>query len=401
MIAELEICHSCLARAVNVVLDCGPQPVGNRFLHSRHAAESLFPLVVGQCAACGLIQLGHPAPVDELRPRFDWISYTEPDAHLDALVEELTRLPGIVQQSHVGAVVLGQDKTLECFEKRGFRNTWQIDLQRDLGVAGPYAGTETLQSRLTPASAGCIAEKQGLFDLLVVRHMVEHAHHVQEFLAAIRSMIKPDGYAIFEVPDCETAFATCDYSILWEEHVFYFMPATFRHCLETAGFAVLGLQRPTYSLVALTRPQPALQPPRVPPLVLQAEIDRMSHFASSLPRLRQCTQDALRRLSGPVAFFGAGHMACTYISLLELGGALDCVVDDHPQKRGMFMPGSRLPVVGSDALAHRGITACISALSPGSEARVAAKNASFTAAGGRFLSIFSGRPNSLLIESCD
>ena len=400
MMAETEVCHSCLARAVKVTLDCGPQPVGHRFLQLRNEPESLFPLVVGQCGDCGLIQLSHPAPVDEIRPRFDWISYTEPDAHLDALVEELTGLPGIGHESNVGAVVFGNDKTLECFERRGFRHTWQVDLQRDLSVTEPNAGTETLQSRLTPESAGYIAEKQGLFDLLVVRHMVEHAHQVRAFLTAIRRMLKPGGYAIFEVPDCETALATCDYSILWEEHVFYFTPTTFRHCLEMAGFAVMDLQRPRYSLVALTRQQAAVQVSQISTGVLQDEINRMSHFASSLSRVRQSTQEALRRLSGPVAFFGAGHMACTYISLLDLGGMLDCVVDDHPEKRGKFMPGTRLPVVGSDALAERGITACISALSPESEARVAARNASFTAAGGQFFSIFAGKPNSLLIESC-
>ncbi|HBJ82284.1 MAG TPA: hypothetical protein DDZ88_00080 [Verrucomicrobiales bacterium] len=402
MTVRLEVCHSCREKAVVALLDCGPQPVGHRFLTSAGQEEGLFPLVVSQCRACGLIQLSHPAPVDEIRPRFDWISYNEPDAHLDALVEALSKLPGLLRESHVGAVVVGGDKTIECFQQRGFANIWRIDLQRDLDVCEPNSGTETLQARLTPEAAARITHEQGLFDLLVVRHMVEHAHEARSFLAAIQQMLKPGGYAIFEVPDCSRAFDACDYSILWEEHVFYFMPFTFRHCLETAGFQVLDLQQPTYSLVALTRKE-SVQAQKLHADILKTEIDRMQHFSESLPRIRKATQECVSSLhteNGPVAFFGAGHMACTYINLLELHQELDCVVDDHPQKRGLLMPGSHLPIIGSDSLAERGVKVCLSALSPESEAKVIRNNPHFTAAGGKFLSIFAGRPNFMPIRSC-
>lgn len=393
-----DTCHSCRASAVKVMLDCGPQPVGHRFLSAADEEEYLHPLVVGQCGACGLVQLCHPAPVDEIRPRFEWVSYNEPDAHLDDLVAELAGLPGITASSHVGAVVFGGDKTLERFEQRGFTNTWRVDIQRDLDVQEPFSGTETLQERLTPDSAERIVRHEGLFDLLVVRHLVEHAHDLRRFLGGIRAMLKPGGFAVFEVPDCEKAFTACDYSILWEEHVFYFMPATFRHCLETAGFGVERISRPTYSLVALTQKM-EVPLPVMPSEVLETEKKRMSSFATSLPRVRSEVRASLARLGGRSAFFGAGHMACTYLSLLELGTLVECVIDDHPMKRGRLMPGTHLPIEGGKALLRRGIRLCLSALGPESEAKVAARHVSFTASGGRFLSIFEDRPNSLFSAS--
>ncbi len=393
-----EVCHSCGVTAVSEMLDCGLQPVGNRFLSTSTEPEFKHPLVVGQCESCGLVQLSHPAPVAEIRPRFDWISYNEPDAHLEAMVDELAALPGITPDSHVGAIVFGSDKTLEKFVKRGFSNIWRIDLLRDLEIEEPFSGTETLQDRLTLDSAAKIASREGLFDILVIRHLLEHAHEARQFLAGIRKLLKPGGYAVFEVPDCETAFTTCDYSILWEEHVFYFMPATFRHCLESAGFGVMELQRPTYSLVALTRMTDA-SPGRITEQTLESEKERMNRFAASLPTVKRAIREALHRKVGPVAFFGAGHMACTFLSLLELNDVVECVIDDHPMKRGRLMPGTHLPIEGSDALERRGIRTCISALSPESEARVVGRNTAFTSSGGRFCSIFAGRPNSLLSKS--
>lgn len=406
MMGGANICHACQQKAVVDILDCGPQPVCNRFLVDPVAPEAAFPLIISQCDGCGLIQISHPAPVEEIRRRWDWISYNEPEGHLDALVDELAGQPGITHESSIGAIVFGADTTIPRFQQRGFQRTWRIDLQRDLGVNDRNAGTETIQDRLTLETASTIVQRLGQFDLLVVRHMVEHAHAPRRFLAAIRSLLKPGGLAVFEVPDCEQAFATCDYSILWEEHVFYFMAVTFRHCLEAAGFAVMAIQRPAYSLVALTRAKPSVADDTkgLSADLVAVEKARMKSFADSLPKKQNAIGAFLteaRVQGGSIAFFGAGHLACMYINLLQLKLHLDCIVDDHPKKRGLFLPGSRLPILGSESLTQRGIKLCLSALSPEAEAQVARNNPDFLANGGKFLSIFAGRANSLPVPLCD
>jgi SAM-dependent methyltransferase len=383
-------CHSCRQTAVRDILDCGRQPVSNRFLPSADAPETMFPLIVGQCTACGLVQISRPVPAAELRAGFDWIRYTEPDDHLDALVGELARLPGITTTSRVGAVVFGGDTTTTRFQEHGFQNLWRVDLRRDLGVEEPCAGTESIQERLTPATAQEIVSRCGLFDLLVVRHMMEHAHEVRRFLAAIQAMLRPGGYAVFEVPDCERPFAELEYSILWDEHVFYFMPATFRHCLARAGFDMLDLQRPRFSLVAITRKTDS--PRAIAPCaadVLVAELARAEKFARGLPARQVAVTKALKA-GGKTAFFGAGHQGCIYINLLGLKFELAFVVDDLPQKQGLFMPGSRLLIRPSSALADAGVRVCLSSLGAETDRKVAAKNKVFLAQGGQFRSIFAG-----------
>ena len=65
------------------------------------------------------------------------------------------------------------------------------------------------------------------------------------------------------------------------------------------------------------------------------------------------------------------------------------VIDDHPKKEGMIMPGSGLKVVPSTDLLSRGIQVCISTLSPESEIKVRVKLATFFDAGGRFVPAFA------------
>ena len=79
----------------------------------------------------------------------------------------------------------------------------------------------------------------------------------------------------------------------------------------------------------------------------------------------------------------------------EVEDAIDCVIDDNPHKRGLFMPGSRLPIVGSSALLERGIRLCLLSLNPIGEQKVIEKNAAFVAAGGAFASIFPASERAL------
>ena len=76
------------------------------------------------------------------------------------------------------------------------------------------------------------------------------------------------------------------------------------------------------------------------------------------------------------------------VNLLGLKDLLGFVVDDDPNKKGLLMPGSHLPISGSAALLERGVALCLLNMSPESEEKVVAKNKAFLEAGGTFASVF-------------
>ena len=230
-------CLICGEGAVEPLLDFGPQALCNRYLARADEAEALFGLALGQCEGCGLIQIVWPAAPKEVKPRFDWLTYSEQEGHLDDLVERVCAQPGVNQDSVVGAISFKDDSTVARFQKRGFGRTWRLEAGADLGIQDAAAGLETVQEALSAARAEQIAARRGAADVLIVRHILEHAHQTRPFAGALQRLVKPNGLLVFELPDCRPALERCDYSMPWEEHIAYFTPETFRRSLAALGFS--------------------------------------------------------------------------------------------------------------------------------------------------------------------
>ena len=212
-------CQACRSRDLDLLREFGPQPIMNRFHDSPGGTDECHPMTVVQCRACSLIQLSEHPTADQLRPRVDWISYAEPEAHLDRLAEHLTALPGITADSRVHGLSFKDDPLLQRMERRGFRHTWRADLRRDLGIEFMGAGVETIQDRVTRQGACRPAGDGPGADLLVARHILEHAHDLGGFWAALGASLNPGGYLVIEVPDCYRSFRDLDNTTLWEEHI--------------------------------------------------------------------------------------------------------------------------------------------------------------------------------------
>ena len=125
-----------LESADEKLVDFGLQPVSNRFTlpDSKDAVPS-FPLQLRVNTDTGLVHLGQPFPLGEVKPRYDWLTCYEPEDHLDNLVEKLIELPNITKQSVFGAYSFKDDSTLCRLEQLGFINNWRIDPKLDLGIS--------------------------------------------------------------------------------------------------------------------------------------------------------------------------------------------------------------------------------------------------------------------------
>ncbi|MDP1871807.1 MAG: methyltransferase domain-containing protein [Gallionella sp.] len=380
-----------------LLIDFGLQPVSNRFLHPDSTdVVPDFSLQLRIDADTGLIHLGTPFPVEALKPRYDWLTCFEPEDHLDDLARQLVALPEISPDSVFGAYSFKDDSMLRRLERLGYANTWRIDPAEDLAVTDPCANVETYQRELTTARALAIAARRGRCDVMIVRHVAEHAHDLPAFIDAIRVMVKPRGYIVWEVPDCERVLTMGDCTTVWEEHQYYFTRYTFRRVLIDAGFTVVDYASVPYvlenSLVAIV--QEGMEPAHSDdPLAVAAEMERARHFVQKIQTRSIAVHHKLehwRRTRGEIALFGAGHLSCAFLSLMQASSLMCCVIDDNPNKKGLQMPVGGLHIAGSEVLNSGRIGVCLLGLNPLNQAGVIAKHQKFVDQGGIFASIFPG-----------
>lgn len=392
-------CRVCGFARTAPVLSVPDHPVCTRFLPERDAEQPLFPLSLVSCEGCATVQLDAPVPVEQLVAPYDWIRYNEPEGHLDALAEAIRSRYAVGADTVVCGVSSKDDTLLQRLEKLGAGRTWRVDLAADLDVAAPGAGLETIQDRLSPERAAALATRHGAADVVIARHIFEHAYDLRRFATAVVALAKPGGLVVFETPDCSASFAAGDCTVVWEEHLVYLTPGSYRGLVTASGLGVVDEFVYPYpyenSLVIVAS---ASQGARTPVVDLAAERQLTADFARKVDarrtRVRRWLRD-IREAGAVVAMFGAGHLACTFLRMMDVADEIDCVIDDHPRKQGLFMPGSRLPIVPSSAMADRGVSVALMTLSPESEAAVARKQQPFVDGGGRLLSIFPNSPRAL------
>lgn len=377
---EKSTCTVCNQNAVKTVTDFGLQPPANRFIFQKTAEneQEIYPLALGHCINCHTIQLGRRMPMQAMKPRYSWLQYNEPEQHLDDVALHLSKLPGVGPSSRMLGLTYKDQSTLDRLAKLGLP-----------------AGTCYTAEEFNIFNSPClnVRESQEKVDLLIARHVVEHAENATALILMLKELIAPNGYLVLELPDSEKILRAKNYAFIWEEHISYFTEHSLVLLAKSVGAKLAWTARYPYDfedslMLALQWPLETNHYVEKSKLDVENLLQEFNQeFAESKMQWRKILQN-YREQGHKVAVFGAGHLAVKWINFLELSDLLECVIDDHPNKVGMCMPGSRLPILPSNTLYDRNIKVCISTLSPESEKKVRGKHARYFEEGGIFISAF-------------
>lgn len=403
-------CTACGGQSVEVLLDFGSQAFSNRFTRADSensnslycgdcAANSTYHLRLGSCTACLTVQLIEPPSPEQIRMAQGGVSYTEPEAHLDDVVAYISALPEISKISQIMGLSPIDGRLLEKLKLAGFVNTIVLQQEEHLGIAEPGAGIETIQACVI-REAGAIRQKLGVSRLVVARAIVEHSHNVQEFLSALKILAGPEGYILLELPDCERDFRLFEYSSIWEEHICYFTRQSLSRCLLRAGLELLRLATYEYPYESISSVllRASSSSENLLPSPSEDERELIRQYKLSLTQVRLQCKKVLETYKGQnrkTVIFGAGHLAVSFIKLLQVEEYIDAVIDDNPQKQGRTMPGTSIPIFASSVLEDKHVGLCLLSLSHDSEAKVRASNRSLAAFSGDVKSIFQNSPDSI------
>jgi SAM-dependent methyltransferase len=406
--AARETCRLCDSHKLRPVVDLGETPLANEFPHEPAGdgpAQESFPLYLALCEGCGHVQL--PVVVDPVRLFRDYVyvSGTSPvfvehfRRYAAALLPELTPNDLVVE---IGS----NDGTLLRFFKEAGMRVLGIDPAVDIAERATNSGVPTWASFFDSAARRTIDAVHGKARLVVANNVFAHADDLAGIAKNVRKLLTDDGRFVFEVSYLGDVVDKCLFDTVYHEHLSYHSLTPLVQFLHRCGMWVYDAERvdthggslrvtavPIPHLFEQLKPPVCVVSPRAVRLVLE-EADKGLHTVETLAGLQaRITNEAsamnaqlraIKERGGRIAGYGAPAKATTLLCTFGIADCLDFVVDDSPLKQGRWLPGGRVPVLPSGAIAERKPTHVL-VLAWNFAESIREKLAAFTAAGGEII----------------
>jgi SAM-dependent methyltransferase len=333
-----------------MVFSLGDMPLPNLLLDYPGEPYSKYPLDLFVCSDCTLAQLGATVPPEKMFTDYTFLtSCSAPFVkHAEDLVARMVARGAEFLNKNSLVVEIGSNDgyLLQHYKNRGIPV---------LGIdpAGPPAmnaqilhGITTLQMYFTNELAEKIVAGRGQVEVIHANNVLAHVPDVNDFVKGIKTLLKPEGVAIVEIPNAE--YLTFDQ--IYHEHVFYFTPLSLTRLFERHGLWVTSfewIETHGGSIRAFVSHAGHLAAEAVPSSLFDWNV-----FALRADLVRNRLREMLTLLR-PYRIAGFGASAKATILLNYIGEAaenIEYIVDETPLKQRKFIPGPGITVMSLESM---------------------------------------------------
>lgn len=332
------VCRSCNA-SVEFLLDFGNQPIVNN-LQVEPGDVPKFPIEVGGCSYCGLVQILNPIDPAEFYTNYANSSSVKREPHLEKLIEKLESL--LPKNAKIIDVGCNDGKFLSRLRESGFNDLHGLEPTKNMSERAINAGFGVFNSYLDSAKSREIVAETGLFDCVTLRQVLEHIENLSDFGVALRNLLKPNGLLVIEVPDAQSHFDLPDFA-LWEEHINDFSLGSLKHFLRQHGLEVIDSYKTQFSGVCLTVLSRLVDTGSVDVEPVSQIVDSFRKWAKCFDPFRSQVQAELQYFASrdlPIALYGVGSRSSFFLNVTRSMGNISFAIDDDPAKQGKYLPGT-------------------------------------------------------------
>ena len=338
-------------------------PLANAYLTGPelHQPEAFYPLRVFVCEKCLLVQLEEFESPEHIFGEYAYFSSYSGSwlAHCKAYAQQMLTELKLDGESHVVEVASNDGYLLQYFVEAGIPvtgiepavNVADAAIERGIPTRVEFFGAE-LGKRLADDGAGA--------DLLIANNVLAHVPDLNDFVAGIRHVLKPDGIATLEFPHLLQLMRHNQFDTIYHEHFSYFSMLAVERILSANGLYVFDVHElPTHggSLRLLVRHTERASHPTVGRVaeLLQKErefgLEDIPTYLAFADRIRSVKLELLefvisaKREGRRIAAYGAPAKGNTLLNYCGIGrDFIDFTVDVSPAKQGRYLPGTHIPV---------------------------------------------------------
>lgn len=365
-----QTCRSCGSSRLELVIDLGLQPLANNLLAvtDLNKPEPKYPLAVQVCLDCWLMQITHIVPPTALFSEYIYFS-----SFSDAMLKHAREASQFYIQekcldksSLVIEVASNDGYLLKNFVSAGIPALGFEPAQNVAEVARAN-GVETYCAFFGLESATDIKRSRGNADLILGNNVFAHAPDSNDFVAGLKTLLKPDGWIVLEFPYGVEMIDNVEFDTIYHEHVFYYtlaplLPLLSRHGLE--AFHVENLQIHGGSLRIFIAHQNAevvrdslTQAVEVEELKGVKTVDYYRRFSDRAQKVKTdliCFLNEQKLARKRVASYGASAKGSTLLNYIgETANSVEFISDRSTYKQGKFSPGHHIPIVTAEELEEK------------------------------------------------
>lgn len=359
-------CPLCKNHNIYNLLELSSIPLVN----SPYKSPGKYPLVVYFCRKCGLLFVNTPKHPGDIFRNYTYFSSFSSTwlSHCKTLFNEIKDNYLTDKNSRIVEIASNDGYMLKIFDEYGYKNILGIEPSAAAAAEALKSGIPTLNEFFTESLSGKpYLNKKA--DCVIALNVLAHVPDIHDFLLGIKNILNDDGLAVLEFHHLLSLIKKTQFDTIYHEHFSYLSLSTVKKAVESAGMRIFNAQKTDTQGGSLRIYISHLKndvfikyPTQININILLEEeerfnlksIETMKSFAEATIRIIKSSRQFIMEIiaSGKsIAGYGAAAKAVVFINNLNLDiETIICVADMNPNKQGLMIPGTNIPVVSPEKM---------------------------------------------------
>lgn len=361
------ICRTCQSADIDLVLDLGVSPIANRYITSSDFIEEMvYPLAIAICNSCKIVQTTETLPRESIfEENYAYFSSTSSSwlRHSKEFAGQVTERFALSKNSRVVEIASNDGYLLQFFK--------ELDIQV-MGVEPTSSTASVAQTIGIPTIVEFFGltkladlRAQGLknADLIVANNVLAHVPDLKDFIHGMKEVLNHEGVISIEIPHLLEMVRNNTFDTIYHEHYSYFSILALDPLFKGAGLRIFDVEDiPTHGgsirvFVCHEDSHHATSSivSRHIEAELKADLGSKLGFSEMQTRATRQKNDFLQFLSlnkvSKICGYGAAAKGNTFLNFCSVdANEIDAVFDSARAKQGLYLPGSKIPVLNPDKI---------------------------------------------------
>ncbi|MDR4498049.1 MAG: class I SAM-dependent methyltransferase [Candidatus Scalindua sp.] len=362
-------CRFCGNLLKYTFVDLGVSPLSNSYLKAEqlHSMEPFYPLHVYVCEMCYLVQLPELQSPENIFEEYAYFSsYSESWLNHAKVYSELMIERFVLDsKSQVIEIASNDGYLLQYFKQKGIP-VLGIEPAKNVAKAAQKAEIPTIVKFFGVQTAKELVNDGIHADLLLGNNVLAHVPDLNDFVAGLKYLLKPQGIITMEFPHLPHIIDENQFDTIYHEHFSYFSFITVGKVFSKHGLTIFDVDELSThggSLRIYAKHNDDTSKPvqkKVSELINRentAGFANIEHYLTFTEKVKETKRNILtflvrtKGIGKTIVGYGAPAKGNTLLNFCGIRtDFIDYTVDRSPHKQGLFLPGTRIPIYNPDKI---------------------------------------------------